>query len=107
MLPSVLLATDVSVVKFHISVIKYIYILYVYIYMSDKDNIINDVYYDRAGFGSQRTTYLDAENKDPSITMQDVKDWFSENIERKTQLSGYNSFVAPEANYEYQLVFFF
>ena len=39
--------------------------------------------------------------------MQDVKDWFSENIERKTQLSGYNSFVAPEANYEYQLDFFF
>ena len=43
------------------------------------------------------------QKKDPSITMQDVKDWFSENIERKTQLSGYNSFVAPEANYEYQL----
>ena len=75
--------------------------------MSDKDKIINDVYYDRAGFGSQRTTYLDAKKKDPSITMQDVKDWFSENIERKTQLRGYNSFVAPEANYEYQLDLFF
>ena len=82
-LRNVLLATGVSVIKFHISVIKYIYILYVYIYMSDKDKIINDVYYDRAGFGSQRTTYLDAKKKDPSITMQDVKDWFSENIEKE------------------------
>ena len=75
--------------------------------MSDKDKIIHDVYYDRAGFGSQRVTYLDAKKKDASITMQDVKDWFSENIERKTQLSGYNSFVAPEANYEFQLDLFF
>ena len=75
--------------------------------MSDKDKIIHDVYYDRAGFGSQRVTYLDAKKKDTSITMQDVKDWFSENIERKTQLSGYNSFVAPEANYEFQLDLFF
>ena len=62
-LRNVLLATGVSVIKFHISVIKYIYILYVYIYMSDKDKIINDVYDDRAGFGSQRTTYLDAKKK--------------------------------------------
>ena len=75
--------------------------------MSDKDKIISDVYHDRAGFGSQRTTYLDAKKTNPSITMQDVKDWFSENIERKTQLSGYNSFVAPETNYEYQLDLFF
>lgn len=103
MLPSVLPVIDVLVVRYHIRLLRYKYILYVYIYMSDKDKTINDVYYDRAGFGSQRVTYLDAKKKDPSITMQDVKDWFSENIDRKSQLSGYNSFVAPEANYEYQL----
>ena len=75
--------------------------------MSDKDKIISEVYYDQAGFGSIATTYKDAKKKDASITMQDVKEWFQENVERKKQLSGYNSFIAPDINFEYQLDLFF
>ena len=71
--------------------------------MSEKDKIISEVYYDQAGFGSIATTYKDAKKKDASITMQDVKEWFQENVERKKQLSGYNSFIAPDINFEYQL----
>ena len=75
--------------------------------MSEKDKIISEVYYDQAGFGSIATTYKDAKKKDASITMQDVKEWFQENVERKKQLSGYNSFIAPDINFEYQLDLFF
>ena len=75
--------------------------------MSDKDKIISDIYFDRAGFGSVATTYKDAKQKDATITMQDVKEWFQENVERKKQLSGYNSFIAPDINFEYQLDLFF
>ena len=75
--------------------------------MSEKDKIISEVYYDQAGFGSIATTYKDAKKKDASITMQDVKEWFQENVERKKQLSGYNSFIAPDTNFEYQLDLFF
>ena len=71
--------------------------------MSDKDKIISDIYYDRAGFGSVATTYKDAKIQDATITMQDVKEWFQENVERKKQLSGYNSFIALNAEFEYQL----
>ena len=75
--------------------------------MSDKDKIISEIYYDQAGFGSIATTYKDAKKKDASITTQNVRDWFQESVERKKQLSGYNSFVAPKINYEYQLDLFF
>ena len=75
--------------------------------MSEKDKIISEVYYDRAGFGSVAATYKDSKKKDASITMQDVKEWFQENVERKKQLSGYNSFIAPDINFEYQLDLFF
>ncbi|MCR9134318.1 MAG: transposase family protein, partial [bacterium] len=64
-------------------------------------------YYDQAGFGSIATTYKDAKKKDASITMQDVKEWFQENVERKKQLSGYNSFIAPESFWEFQFELFF
>ena len=74
--------------------------------MSDTDKIISEIYYDQAGFGSIATTYKDAKKKDASITMQDVKEWFQENVERKKQLSEYNAFIAPDINYEYQLDLF-
>ena len=31
--------------------------------MSEKQNIINDIYFDRAGFGSKATTLKDAKQK--------------------------------------------
>ena len=35
--------------------------------------------------------------------MSDIDEFFKKNIRQKKQLKGYNSFVAPEANYEYQI----
>ena len=69
--------------------------------------IVSEIYYDQAGFGSIATTYKDAKKKDASITMQDVKEWFQENVGRKKQLSGYNSFIAPDINFEYEWDFFY
>jgi hypothetical protein len=44
---------------------------------------------------------------DKSITLDNVKHWFNENVEKKTQLKGINSFVAPHPYYEYQFDLFF
>ena len=54
-----------------------------------------------------KTTYEDAKQKDKSISYVDVKKWFEANIERKTQLKGYNSFIASEPKEEYQMDRFF
>ena len=73
----------------------------------NKDDIISSIYYDRSGYGSVQTTYQDAKKKDKTITVNDVKKWFEKNVEKKKQLSGYNSFVAPCAKYEYEIDLFF
>ena len=52
-------------------------------YRSDKDKIISDIYHNRAGYWPQKVTYEDAKKKGASITVQDVKEWFQENVERK------------------------
>ena len=45
--------------------------------MSDgKHDIISKIYFDRAGYGSKATTLKDAREKDKSIKMSDVEDWF-------------------------------
>ena len=71
--------------------------------MSEKDSIIDKIYHDLAGFGSMKTTLDDARKVDKSITMNDVKKWFDKNVERKTNLKGYNSFIASEPRQEYQM----
>ena len=71
------------------------------------DHIIDKIYHDPAGHGSMRTTYEDAKKKDKSITYVDIQAWFKKNIERKTQLKGYNSFIASEPKQEYQMDLFF
>ena len=43
---------------------------------SEKQKIINDIYFDRAGFGSKATTLKDAREKDKTITVKDVEDFF-------------------------------
>ena len=73
----------------------------------DKDDIINKVYTDASGYGSQINTFKDAQDKNKTITKDDVKTWFSQNVETKKQLKGTNSFVAPRPHYEYQLDLFF
>ena len=69
----------------------------------DKHNIIKNIYHDPSGFGSVQKTYQEAREKDSSITLQNVKDWFSKNVERKKQLKGYNSFINDGAHEEYQV----
>ena len=74
---------------------------------SSKQKNINDIYYDRAGFGSLRTTLQDAKARDPSITMDDVRRFFARNVEEKRKPRGENSFVAPAPYWEYQIDLFF
>ena len=73
----------------------------------DKNNIISKIYYDRSGFGSIKTTLEDARKVNKSITLDDVKQFFNSNVEKKDNLKGYNSFVAPHNYYEYQADLFF
>ena len=75
--------------------------------MSDKQKIINDIYFDRSGFGSRKTTLDDARKKDASITMDDVNEFFRKNVEIKRKPRGTNSFVAPHNNHTYQIDLFF
>ncbi|HEY9704320.1 MAG TPA: transposase family protein, partial [Allocoleopsis sp.] len=49
----------------------------------------------------------DARKIDKSINLNDVKQFFNENVEKKTNLKGYNSFIAPHPYYEYQMDLFF
>ena len=73
----------------------------------DKDKIISQVYNDPPGFGSINNTLKDARKIDPTITLQDVKKWKHNSIERKTQLRGYNSFIAHKPFEEFQVDLFF
>ena len=73
----------------------------------DKDKIISQVYNDPLGFGSNKTTLKDARKIDPSITLQDVIKWKDANIERTSQLKGYNSYIPKEPYDEYQVDLFF
>ena len=72
----------------------------------DKTDLLSKLYYDPSGFQSQQRLYKDAKQKDKTITMKDVKEWYSQNVE-KTRYYGTNSFVAPHAHYEYQIDLFF
>ena len=74
---------------------------------SEKQKIINDIYFDRAGFGSKATTLKDAREKDKTITMKDVEDFFRKNVEVKAKQRGMNSFVAPSNYHTYQVDLFF
>ena len=67
-----------------------------------KDEIINKIYYDRAGYGSIKRTHDAAKAKDKSISIKYVASWFDKNIGKKRQPTGTNSFVAPRPYYEYQ-----
>ena len=70
--------------------------------MSDnKNDIISKIYFDRSGFGSINRTYQESKQKDKSITLNDVKEWFKKHVEQKKQLRGFNSFISPHPYYEF------
>lgn len=72
-----------------------------------KDEVISKIYYDPAGYGSVKTTWEDAKKKDNTITIKDVREWFSKNVEQKKEPRGQNSFITPHAHFEYQVDLFF
>ena len=72
-----------------------------------KQEIIANIYYDKSGFGSKKTTLEDAKKKDKTIKMQDVEEFFKNNIEEKRKPRGQNSFVAPYAYHTFQIDLFF
>ena len=69
--------------------------------------IIRKIYTDPSGFGSVANTWKAARKVDPSITNQEVKEWIEQHTERKTNLTGYNSYIPPRPHYEYQIDLFF
>ena len=71
--------------------------------MSERQRIINDAYFDRAGFGSKSRTLAEAREKDKTITMGDISELFGKNVEQKRRPVGQNSFIAPHSAYEYQM----
>lgn len=75
--------------------------------MTSKQDIIRDVYFDRAGFGSRARTLKEAREKDKTITAEDINEFFKNNVEQKRKPVGQNSFVAPHSAYEYQMDLFF
>ena len=75
--------------------------------MSERQRIINDAYFDRAGFGSKSRTLAEAREKDKTITMGDINDFFRKNVEQKRRPVGQNSFIAPHSAYEYHMDLFF
>ena len=75
--------------------------------MSSKNDIIDEVYNDRAGFGSKSRTLAEARKKDKTITVEDVNKYFQKSVETKAKPRGQNSFIAPHHAYEYQFDLFF
>ena len=75
--------------------------------VSLEDCIAKSYYDEEDGFGSMAKTLKDAKKYDNSTTLEDVRNWFAKNIGTKRQLRGYNSFVADEPYFEYQIDIFF
>ena len=69
----------------------------------NKDEIIENVYFDGAGYGSVKETLKDAKLFNKDITYDDVKTWKDTNVERKRKMSGMNSFIAHAAYEEFQI----
>ena len=53
-----------------------------------KQEMISNVYYDRAGFGSRQRTLKEARGKDKSITIDDINEFFKKNVETNGNLWG-------------------
>ena len=70
-----------------------------------KDQIISYIYYDLdEGFGSTQATHKKAKEKDPTITLEDVKTFLKKQPNKQIKnYRGSNSCTAPFARYEYQI----
>ncbi len=63
----------------------------------EKEKVVNDIYYNEAGYGSIKTTYSDARLKSSNMTLKYVGEWFRTNVGVKSQPGGTNSFIAPQS----------
>ena len=70
-----------------------------------KEETISNVYYNiNEGFGSIQDTYKKAKEKDPEITLEEVREFMRKQPNR--QIKGYrgtNSYTAPFARFQYQI----
>jgi transposase InsO family protein len=66
-----------------------------------KEKVIEKIYNDF--YGSIKQTYEEAKKLDKTITYDDIKRYFEQNKVRKTNLRGYNSFIADHYKQEYQI----
>ena len=73
----------------------------------NKDQIIEKVYYDPAGYGSISKTLKDSQEYDPTITYEDVRKWKDSNLEKKRQIRGMNSFIASKPFQEFEIYILF
>jgi hypothetical protein len=72
-----------------------------------KNEIISKIYFDVSGYGSIQNTLKESKQKDKTITLDNVKEWFKSNVEQKTKYSGQNSYIAQKPYEEYQVDLFF
>ena len=68
-----------------------------------KNDVIKSVYYGVGGYGRVQSTFEKAKMKDKTITKQNVKDWFFNNIEDNSKPDGMNSYINNGAREEFQL----
>ena len=76
-------------------------------YIMNKNDIINKIYFEKSGYGSMQNTLKDAKQVDKTIKLEDVKTWFTANVEQQTKYSKKNSYVAQKPYEEYQVDLFF
>ena len=73
----------------------------------EKNKVIKQVYESPEGLASMQKTYEKAKQQLSSITQKDVKDWFDSNVERKTKMRGWNSYISPKVCDEFEMDVFF
>ncbi len=74
---------------------------------NNKDQTIEKIYTDPAGFGSLKDTLKEAKKIDPTNTIENIKEWVERNTHRKSNLPGYNSYISPGPKHEHQIDLFF
>jgi hypothetical protein len=71
--------------------------------MTDKNKTISKIYKNPSGYGSIKNTFNEASQKDSTIRVTDVKEWFGKNVEQKTKHTGrQNSDIAKKPLEEFQ-----
>ena len=73
----------------------------------EKVNLLKKMYFDPSGYQSIQNLYKEAKKEDKTITLKFVKEWYDIYNEKTRYYGSKNSFVAPNANYEYQIDLFF